>query len=132
MGLDNGVNIVRNDYTNRIRALKRFEASYDTEHKYNFSVCYWRKCWGLRGDILGLIGKGSSDEWEYPLTKYDIEKIIDLLKSYDSKSWTDSIWDWDDKEYPYSKKIKQDIKDLKTLKRLMKKYDLEVYFYDSY
>ena len=40
--------------------------------------------------------------------------------------------DWDDEECPYSEKIQRDIENLKNLQTLMEKYDLEVYFYDSY
>ena len=70
-----------------------------------------------------------------PLTIADIDNIITGLKSFNAENWNHnlgSIWDWNDEECPYSKKIKQDIKNLKRLKKLMKKYDLEVYFYDSY
>lgn len=69
------------------------------------------------------------------LTIEDIDNIIKGLKSFNSSNWNDnggSIWDWDDEEYPYSKKVKRDIKNLNRLKLLMKKYNLEVYFYDSY
>lgn len=69
------------------------------------------------------------------LTIEDIDNIIKGLKSFNAKNWQDnggSIWDWDDEEWPYSEHVKQQVKDLETLKELMKQYDLEVYFYDSY
>lgn len=81
--------------------------------------------------IKSTCDNGESD----PLTIEDIDNIIKGLKLFNSSNWNDnggSIWDWDDKEYPYSEKVKHDIKNLKKLKRLMKKYNLEVYFYDSY
>lgn len=79
-------------------------------------------------------GVRDNDESE-PLTTEDINNIIKGLKSFNSNNWCDnggSIWEWDDEEWPYSEKIKQDIKNLKKLKKLMNKYELEVYFYDSY
>jgi hypothetical protein len=133
MGLDNAVCIKRNAYTNSIPELKRFEDDWDKKHELDFSICYWRKNWGLRNDILYLIGKRfAPDTYEFDLTKDDVVHIIDLLKSYNSKTWVDSIWDWDDEEYPYSEKIQRDIVNLQLLRELMDQYNLEVYFYDSY
>lgn len=133
MGLDNGVNIRRNEKTNKIKKLEVFSETWDKELQYDFSVCYYRKAWNIRNDLF-RIGIGY-DEDEYPMTTQDVEKMINLLKSYNSENFENGgycIWDFDDEEYPYSKKIKQDIKNLKKLKKLMGKYDLEVYFYDSY
>ena len=135
MGLDNGVCVRRNEYTNNIPELKRFESEYDKEHTFNFEVVYFRKCWNIRNDILALINKGASEEYRFNLAKDDIDKIIKLFESYNSKNFTGSgncIWDWDDEDWPYSEKIAQDIEELKILRELMDKYDLEVYFYDSY
>ena len=135
MGLDNSITVKRNEYTSSIPELKRFEEDYDKEHKYDFSITYWRKCWNIRSMIFDVVpGVHDNDESEL-LTIEDIDNIIKGLQSFNSKNWQEnggSIWDWDDEEYPYSKKINQDIKSLKTLKRLMKKYNLQVYFYDSY
>lgn len=131
MGLENSIKVQRNEYTNSITELQQFNLDWDDEHAYNFEVCYWRKCWGLRHDILHIIGKQSnqwSDEYKFNLTKDDITNIIELLKSYNYKTWENSIWSWDE----YKKHIKRNIKNLNKLKKLMKKYDLEVYFYDSY
>lgn len=69
------------------------------------------------------------------LTKQDIENIIKGLQSFNADNWQDnggSIWEWEDEEWSYSYKLKQDIENLKILRQLMDKYDLEVYFYDSY
>lgn len=133
MGLDNGLCIKRNAYTNNILELKRFEDDWDKKHELDFSVCYWRKCWGLRNDILYLIGQRfTPDTYKFDLTKDDVDRIIELLESYNLKTWVDSIWNWDDEEYPYSEKIQRDIESLKLLRGLMDRYDLEVYFYDSY
>lgn len=135
MGLDNGIEVKRNEYTNNIPELKRFEEDYDKEHKYNFSITYWRKCSNIRSMIFDVVSGAHNNDRSDPLAIDDIDNVIKGLRLFNAKNWREnggSIWDWDDEEYPYSKKIKQDIKDLKTLKRLMKKYDLEVYFYDSY
>ena len=84
-------------------------------------------------DILLLVDeKWSQEEYAFVLSQGDIDNIIKLLKSYSSETWKDSIWDWDDEEYPYSEYIQQNIKDLQFLRELMDKYDLKVYFYNSY
>ena len=131
MGLDNGIEVRRNAHTSSIPELLQFELDYDKD----FEVCYWRKCWNIRDDILWIIGERFGDQYEYVLTKEDIDQIIKLLESYNAGNFEDSgsyIWDWDDDEYPYSKKIQQDIESLKVLRQLMDKYELDVYFYDSY
>lgn len=133
MGLDNGVCVKRNEYTNNIPELKRFKDSWDKEHKSDFEICYYRKAWNIRYDLFDLgIGR---DEGYYFMTKDDVEKMIALLQSYNANNFTENgscLWAWDDEDYPYSEKIKQDIENLKTLRELMDKYKLEVYFYDSY
>jgi hypothetical protein len=130
MGLDNGISVARNDYSNKIKALKKFEESWDKEHKYPFEICYWRKCWNVRKNILNILNS-CEDDYYYTLSIEDIKEIIKTLKSYNLKTWewTDSIWTW-----PEHKKInRKHIKNLKKLIKLMKKYPLlEVYFYDSY
>lgn len=135
MGLDNSIEIKRNAYTNSIPELRQFELEYDKAYEYDFEICYWRKCWNIRNDILWIIGERLSDKYEYTLDKEDIDQIIKLLESYNADNFEDSggcIWDWDDEEYPYSEKIQQDIASLKVLRQLMDKYELDVYFYDSY
>lgn len=135
MGLDNAIQVKRTPETNRIKELAMFNEEYDKNHEYDFSVCDYRKCWNIRNDILWVIGRRFEDQYEYNLTKEDIDQIIKLLESYNADNFEDSgscIWDWDDEVWPYSEKIKQDVENLKVLRRLMDKYELDVYFYDSY
>lgn len=136
MGLDNGIYVKRDEDTNLISALQRFNVDWDKEHKYDFEIVYYRKCWNVRSMIFDAIKERAyNNDISEPLTIENIDNIIKGLKSFNSKNWQDncgSIWDWDDEEWPYSKKVAQDIKNLKRLKKLMKKYDLEVYFVDSY
>lgn len=135
MGLDNGIQVRRTHATNKIEELKVFNQSYDKELKYDFEVVYYRKCWNVRNDILYIIGKRWTDEWEFPLTVENIDQIIALLQSYNAENWEESggsIWEWDDGEWSYSEKIQRDIEKLQLLRKLMDKYDMEVYFYDSY
>lgn len=135
MGLDNSIQIKRNTSTNSIPELKQFELLYDNKHQFDFEICYWRKCYNIRNMIMDVVESARDNDNSDILTTTDIEKIIHGLQSFNSANWQEnggSIWDWDDEEYPYSEKIQRDIENLKNLQTLMEKYDLEVYFYDSY
>lgn len=133
MGLDNGIEVKRNEYTENIPELKRFETEWGKKYKLDFPITYWRKCWGLRSDILFLIGKrwASEEEWQFNITKNDIDNIIELLGIYNEDNWENSIWEWHGDDN-YSEYVQKNIEDLKVLRELMDKYELEVYFYDSY
>ena len=134
MGLDNGIDIVRNDYSNKIKALERFTISYDRNKEYPFEVCYWRKCWNVRADILDIVDKGDAEQYRFYLDIPAIKDIIKILKSYNRKNWQfggfrGSIWEWSEHKRINSRHIHN----LKVLVRIMRKFpDLEVYFYDSY
>lgn len=135
MGLDNGIQIKRTPKTNAIEELKIFNQDWDEELRYDFEVTYWRKCWNIRNDLIGL-GIGY-DCGCYPMTAEDIEKTIELLQSYNDDNWEDGgscIWEFtsDEEGWSYAEHIKQDIDSLKILRQLMDQYELEVYFYDSY
>lgn len=135
MGLDNSIEVKRNEYTNTIPELQQFNVEWDTEHKWDFEITYWRKCWSLRSMIFRVVPGVHDNDISDPLTTKDIENIIKGLQSFNSENWQEglgSIWDWDDEWWPYSEHIKQDIENLQILRQLMDKYDLEVYFYDSY
>lgn len=100
------------------------------KNQYDFEICYWRKCYNIRSLIFDCIGSCDNDG-EVPVKREDIPKIIDTLKSLNSKNWEyegGSIWTYKEQK----PRIKQQIKDLKKVYRLMGKYDLDVYFYDSY
>ena len=131
MGLDNSIEIKRTPYTDSISELRQFNLDWDNKHEYDFSVCYWRKCWNIRNGILDILGDRFSDQWRFHLNTENIDKIIAFLKSLNQHNWNDdggSIWTWEE----YKNHIKDDIKKLKMLRKLMKKYDLKVVFIDSY
>lgn len=131
MGLDNSIEIKRTPYTDSISELRQFNLDWDNKHECDFSVCYWRKCWNIRNGILDILGDRFSDQWRFHLNTENIDKIIAFLKSLNKHNWNDdggSIWTWEE----YKNHIKDDIKKLKMLRKLMKKYDLKVVFIDSY
>ena len=131
MGLDNGLCIRRNETSMSIyNKIKCFEEEWMKEYQYDFEICYWRKCWNIRALIFECIGSCDNDG-EIQVKREDIPNIIEILKSLNEKNWYDygsSIWEYKEQK-PH---IKRQIKNLKKVYRLMGKYDLEVYFYDSY
>ena len=131
MGLDNGICIRRNEKAMRIYdKIKRFDLDYLREGGYDMDVCYYRKCWNVRNLISQAIG-GIEDNGETVLYRGDVHQVIVALKSLNAKNWNDcggSIWEWSEQK----PNIKQHIKNLKYLYKLMEKYDIDVYFYDSY
>lgn len=131
MGLDNGIEIKRNEKSMSIyNKLKRFESEYDKKNEFDFEVAYYRKCWNIRNIIASCIG-GLNDNLGAPIERVHIPKIITALKSLNEKNWEDegsSIWTYEEQK-PF---IKQHIKNLEYLYELMGEYDLDVYFYDSY
>ena len=34
---------------------KAFEKDWAKEYGYSFEVCYWRKCWNIRGAIIDIL-----------------------------------------------------------------------------
>lgn len=127
MGLDNGIRIIS---TKEDIVPERLRDSVDP-----FEIAYWRKCHGIRSEILHFlsIGRDVLGETTFTLDREDIGNIIELMKLYLNKRYwndhADSIWDFNTFRPTQAKNIKR----LKWLYRYMDKHpDIEVYFYDSY
>ena len=139
MGLDNGILIRRkqNEKPNITLLLKPFTMPYDTEERYSYEVCYWRKCWNVRQAIIDhVLGDGYEDCTDVNLTSGQVLDIIEILSNYNEENWSpkgcffDSIWTWEEHE-PHNTRH---IENLKRVYELMTEYpeDIEVWFYDSY
>ena len=135
MGLDNGICVKRNEYTESIPELKQFEEEWDKYRGYDFEIAYFRKCYNVRSMVFRGPIKGIHDNYRSEtLSKEDIRIIIDGLQSFNEDNWDEnggSIWEWNGL-YNYAQYIQMQIEHLETLYCLMEKYELEVYFYDSY
>ena len=128
MGLDNEVVIKKNDKTVGIE--DKLGALFE-EHRNEYSVAYYRKCYNIRNEILYIINHRFDEEYEYTLDVECVEQIIEYLQSLTADTWNDSgssIWEWEEME----DNIQQDIESLSALAELMQEYDLDVVFYDSY
>jgi hypothetical protein len=139
VGLDNGIIIKRTPETKKIKELRRFEywdVHYEEEDvNYSYDICYWRKCWNVRDMIFENIHKYKcapiKTDCRWALNIEAIDGVIEGLKAFNKDNWDDdrgSIWSFQEMK----KKLRQNVRDLKSIKKLMKKYNLVVEFYDSY
>lgn len=129
MGLDNGI-VVRNA-KNKYKGIKYFWEDIYTGN--DIEVAYWRKCWGIRNQILTVLNENLGGGGNYKLGLDELKYVIKLLKAFTKREYwdeyADSIWTFDE----FKDQQKRIIRNLKKLYREMKKDpNIEVYFYDSY
>ena len=102
------------------------------EYREEAEVAYWRKCWQVRRAIFEALGEPDENDSIIKMDRDDVVNVINALKKFNKKTWYDygsPYWEWDE----YKINHKHNIKRLKRLARLMKKYpDIIVEFYDSY
>lgn len=133
MGLDNGILLkVKNekDYEKAYR-LFNHESWYDADE---CSVCYWRKCYGIRNAILRVVDPSVTNEYRFPVTLDNIDDIIKTFKYFlHKKEWeeeADTIWEWDENT---RRNQARNLRGLRRLRRWLRRHpDDTAYFYDSY
>ena len=130
MGLDNGF------YAKGIKKLPRKihdgwqgieTADGDIE------LAYWRKCWGIRTEILWTLGEKFPGGGTYLVSREKLKEVIEVLKKFTEKEYwennADSIWEYDE----FKDNQKQNIKQLRWIYTYMKWHpDVQLFFYDSY
>lgn len=128
MGLDNGI-IIECPYED-FETIPYFEKDDVSKYLGN-ELAYWRKCWGIRNDILSVLhGKDGEDML---IEAEDVPALINVLKPYLSREYwdqyADSIWEYD-VQFDNTYKV---LLRLEWLKDYLKKNpDVRCYFYDSY
>ena len=128
MGLDNGFickNIKRDEIPSYVRL------PWDCRDE-DVEIAYFRKCWGIRGEIIRLLHV-KDDEYKIPVEKEDIIPIVKILMKYLDREYydenADSIWEYDE----YKENIQHSIINLMWLRVYMETHaDVTCYFYDSY
>lgn len=130
MGLDNGI-ILRHKGEVYAPSYVKIEKFEEENGDINWEVCYWRKCQGVRNEILGVIGHMVDDGGEYDLTPSMLEKIRNVM--YEQlcypESWYSQIWSFDEM-IPH---LAQEIVNISWLLDFMKENPhATAYFYDSY
>jgi len=127
MGLDNGINIKCRD----------IDLPYFKDYKWladngESEVCYWRKFWGFRNDVVNHFGQ-EEECADIELDADKITELIEILEKYLERkfynNYGDSIWDYED----YLIHNIQCLKNLKCVREYLKIHpDVRCYFYDSY
>ena len=103
MGLDNGV-LVKSTKRQLTRADLPVGIFYPFEQDYSdgIEIVYWRKCWGLRTDIMNTLGwRTSLDPYRYEISKpAQVLEFIEVVASWlDEERWEedgDSIWTYEE------------------------------------
>lgn len=137
MGLENGIIIkckseeeaqsIIDDASTYINSLTLFY------RKANVEVCYWRKCWNIRREILEVLHAGK-EGGKYTIDIEDIKPIIKrIYKFLDKETWEndddDSIWEFEE----FRESLLWNILNLSWLYHYkIENPDIEIYFYDSY
>ena len=126
MGLDNGIYLRIKGHRERMKLSgKRF--FWDNE------LAYWRKCWGIREVIIGIIFSSQINEYTYIINREQLKEVIAALKKFNKKSYWDkyahSIWTFEE----FKEGRKRILRNLKWAYRYMKRHpEVIMYFYDSY
>lgn len=129
IGLDNGV------FLNKPTSVIPFYVKVDSwaSSEDSVEICYWRKCWGIRDEILSLFPEADSNDSCLKLTPEHIRAIRKIIRSFMNKEkWeeeSNSIWTYDEIR---PRLIKHWVA-LWWLERYLRKNpDAEAYFYDSW
>lgn len=130
MGLDNGFqsrDIKRSDIPDWVK----LPFSEESDKYGGVEFAYFRKCWGLRNEILAVLH--ANDEYTVPVDAEDIIPIVRVIFKYLDKEYYNeyacSIWEYDE----YVDIIKQSIINLMWLRTYMDANpEVRLWFYDSY
>lgn len=150
MGLDNG--IMLRVKTDTIIPADIFISKYDITHEGSdlevrldyipaeeskVEICYWRKCWALRNEIVKVLDVPYMGGC-VAINAKQLDEIIDIIVRYTDKEYYDymangggyggMLWEYDE----MAGSLKQQLRALRWCKELMETQDIELEFYDSY
>lgn len=133
MGLDNGFCINHID-RKEIPSFVKLPFENTVNHDGSIDICYYRKCWGIRNDILSILHVTENNDSHTNVDAEDIPAIIKALEKYCSKEYwdanADSIWEF---EEVFEFTLIQQIINLKWLYSYMLEHsEVTCYFYDSW
>lgn len=131
MGLDNGC-VCKNINRKDIPTWVKLPWGWDEKRK-DQTLIYFRKHWGIRGEILAKLHCIEVNDSHTTVDAEDIIPIVKILMKYLDKEYyednANSIWEYEE-AYDH---IQQSIMNLMWLKMYMESHpDVECYFYDSY
>ena len=131
MGLDNGFvckNIKKDDVPYYVKLPLNLDEKEEEQE-----IAYFRKYWGLRGDILAKLHCSDTNNCYTNVDSEDIVPIVKILMNYLDREYYDynasSIWEYDEAK----DNIERSIINLLWLKTYMDTHpEVTCYFYDSY
>lgn len=135
MGLDNGIFVY-----SRTRKLSRKDLPFGMTYPFEtedsdedgVEICYWRKCWGLRNDIVHCFGSG--DKYSTLIEAPEqVMCLIEIIASWlDEKKWNaegGSLWSYEQIRHT----LIVDIVNLGIMYNFMQSNsDIYLEFYDSF
>lgn len=129
MGLDNSI-VCKNVKYNDIPSWVKLPWDLTDE---SVEIAYFRKHWGIRGEILTKLHCMKDNDSETPVDAEDIIPIVKILMKYLNKEYyednANSIWEYEEAK----DKLQQTIINLIWLKTYMESHpDVTCYFYDSW
>lgn len=130
MGLDNGIELRTHKETLRYRS-------------DSIEICYFRKCWGIRDEILGVLGNNHPDYsliecggGTYELDSKDVKDIKKIIKRFLDEDYFNDYADskiFTYEEYkPILKKAYNNLRWLRWYLWLCGSNVIRLWFYDSY
>ena len=125
MGLDNGIILISKE-----KKVPMWLAELRDEKQIKYSLCHWRRCRNIRYEVrTKIFGLSFRDNKNNYLIAEDLNKIIDILKSFNAKNWEHEWMEW-----RYMKPIlRRDIRILRKVRKWLTKHkDYTLYFYDSF
>lgn len=136
MGLDNGIDV---KYDSSLKdEYDFFKAPWQKEDDNSFQICYMRKWWGVRNDMVRYLSTkyhNDNNAYEWILDEDDLNAFIDIYLSWNKEQWDEygsSIWYWDEDDI--QSQIIEHIKKIRWVLKEITKHPGEItcVFYDSY
>lgn len=133
MGLDNGI-YVKSNRREITRDILPESLVYPFDGN-DVEIAYWRKCWGLRNNILNVLGtRFAEDNYESEIDTIEkVQDVMDVIYYFmDKEHWEsegDSIWKYENS----IRGLRDDYMNLVIMIEFMKDNpDVYLVFYDSY
>ena len=131
MGLDNGF-VVHGLKKSDIPCFVKLPFDFDRKDG-GIEIAYYRKCWGLRNMILGIL-RTPSDCYDMNVDTEDLRAILrNMVPFFKQDYWEDegdSIWTFDE-AFPFML-FQQTINLLWLCSYMEERPEVTCYFYDSY
>lgn len=131
MGLDNGL-LVKGIKKKDVPSWVMLPLDWNNKREEQ-ELLYFRKCWGIRSEILTKLHCTEPNDSKIKVDTEDILPLAKILMNYLDKEYyddnADSIWEYDE----YKNYIQQSIMNLVWLRVYMDAHpEVECYFYDSW